>query len=84
MKRGGFSASTVSMFFGTIPMELATIINGFGVRPAALGRRGDSSPKCWWISVAMSLAMRRVDSVHDVYRVKTLTFDQMTMFAFLR
>ncbi|MBV4553275.1 TDT family transporter [Pseudomonas sp. SWRI102] len=53
-----FGHSTVSMFFGTIPMGLATIINGFlvfgvprwgeGVLPLIEG--------LWWVDVAMSLA----------------------------
>lgn len=53
-----FGHSTVSMFFGTIPMGLATIINGFilyglprwgdGVLPLAEG--------LWWLDVAMALA----------------------------
>ena len=53
-----FGHNTVSMFIGTIPMGLATIINGFlafglprfgaGVIPIA--------ETLWWIDVAMSLA----------------------------
>lgn len=53
-----FGHSTVSMFFGTIPMGLATIINGFllfglprwgaGVVPVA--------EALWWLDVAMALA----------------------------
>jgi len=53
-----FGHSTVSMFFGTIPMGLATIINGlllFG-----LPRWGDGvvhlAEALWWLDVAMSLA----------------------------
>ncbi|MCE4054136.1 TDT family transporter [Pseudomonas sp. Au-Pse12] len=53
-----FGHSTVSMFFGTIPMGLATIINGlllFG-----LPRWGDGvvafAQVLWWLDVAMSLA----------------------------
>lgn len=53
-----FGHSTVSMFFGTIPMGLATIINGlllFG-----LPRWGDGvvqlAEVLWWLDVAMSLA----------------------------
>lgn len=53
-----FGHSTVSMFFGTIPMGLATIINGlllFG-----LPRWGEGvvavAEVLWWIDVAMSLA----------------------------
>ncbi|MGX1176344.1 TDT family transporter [Pseudomonas sp. R151218B TE3479] len=53
-----FGHSTVSMFFGTIPMGLATLINGlllFG-----LPRWGEGvvtvAEVLWWIDVAMSLA----------------------------
>lgn len=53
-----FGHSTVSMFFGTIPMGLATIINGlllFG-----LPRWGEGvvqlAEALWWLDVAMALA----------------------------
>jgi C4-dicarboxylate transporter/malic acid transport protein len=53
-----FGHSTVSMFFGTIPMGLATIINGFLL--FGLPRWGDSvihlAEVLWWVDVAMSLA----------------------------
>ncbi|QYY84763.1 TDT family transporter [Pseudomonas germanica] len=53
-----FGHSTVSMFFGTIPMGLATIINGFLV--FGLPRWGDGvihlAEVLLWIDVAMSLA----------------------------
>jgi C4-dicarboxylate transporter/malic acid transport protein len=53
-----FGHSTVSMFFGTIPMGLATIINGFLL--FGLPRWGDDVIQLvevlWWIDVAMSLA----------------------------
>ncbi|WP_338523044.1 TDT family transporter [Pseudomonas batumici] len=53
-----FGHSTVSMFFGTIPMGLATIINGFLL--FGVPRWGDSAVQVaevlWWIDVAMSLA----------------------------
>ncbi|WP_339453698.1 TDT family transporter [Pseudomonas sp. EA_5y_Pfl2_R50] len=53
-----FGHSTVSMFFGTIPMGLATIINGFLV--FGLPRWGDGvihlAEVLWWMDVAMSLA----------------------------
>lgn len=53
-----FGHSTVSMFFGTIPMGLATIINGFLL--FGLPRWGDSvihvAKVLWWLDVAMSLA----------------------------
>ncbi|CAI8714650.1 C4-dicarboxylate ABC transporter [Pseudomonas sp. IT-347P] len=53
-----FGHSTVSMFFGTIPMGMATIINGFLL--FGLPRWGDGvihlAELLWWIDVAMSLA----------------------------
>lgn len=53
-----FGHSTVSMFFGTIPMGLATIINGFLV--FGLPRWGEGvihvAEALWWLDVAMSLA----------------------------
>ncbi|MEN5256447.1 C4-dicarboxylate transporter/malic acid transport protein [Pseudomonas sp. NFPP10] len=53
-----FGHSTVSMFFGTIPMGLATIINGLLV--FGIPRWGDGvvevAQLLWWLDVAMSLA----------------------------
>ncbi|VVO02088.1 hypothetical protein PS712_02756 [Pseudomonas fluorescens] len=53
-----FGHSTVSMFFGTIPMGLATIINGFLL--FGLPRWGEGvialAHGLWWLDVAMSLA----------------------------
>lgn len=53
-----FGHSTVSMFFGTIPMGLATIINGLLV--FGLPRWGEATVPIaevlWWIDLAMSLA----------------------------
>ncbi|WP_095144008.1 MULTISPECIES: TDT family transporter [unclassified Pseudomonas] len=53
-----FGHSTVSMFFGTIPMGLATIINGMLV--FGLPRWGQGvvpvAEVLWWLDVAMSLA----------------------------
>ncbi|WP_057418938.1 TDT family transporter [Pseudomonas syringae group genomosp. 3] len=53
-----FGHSTVSMFFGTIPMGLATIINGLLVFGPA--RWGDAvvpvAEALWWLDVAMALA----------------------------
>jgi C4-dicarboxylate transporter/malic acid transport protein len=53
-----FGHSTVSMFFGTIPMGIATIINGF--LTFGLSRWGDAAlhlaEVLWWLDVAMSLA----------------------------
>ncbi|MCG6578199.1 C4-dicarboxylate ABC transporter [Pseudomonas sp. AF32] len=53
-----FGHSTVSMFFGTIPMGLATLINGLLV--FGLPRWGEGvvplAEVLWWINVAMSLA----------------------------
>ncbi|MGY2189924.1 C4-dicarboxylate transporter/malic acid transport protein [compost metagenome] len=53
-----FGHSTVSMFFGTIPMGLATIING--ILLFGLPRWGEGviqlAEVLWWLDVAMSLA----------------------------
>ncbi|MCF5803991.1 MULTISPECIES: TDT family transporter [Pseudomonas syringae group] len=53
-----FGHSTVSMFFGTIPMGLATLISGLLVFGPA--RWGDSivpvAEALWWLDVAMALA----------------------------
>ncbi|MBD0679902.1 TDT family transporter [Pseudomonas sp. PSB11] len=53
-----FGHSTVSMFFGTIPMGLATIINGFVL--FGLPRWGEGvihlAEALWWLDVAMSVA----------------------------
>jgi C4-dicarboxylate transporter/malic acid transport protein len=53
-----FGHSTVSMFFGTIPMGLATIING--VLVFGLPRWGAGvialAEGLWWLDVAMSVA----------------------------
>lgn len=53
-----FGHSTVSMFFGTIPMGLATILNGlllFGL-PRWGGDVIAVAEVIWWIDVAMALA----------------------------
>ncbi|KGS14755.1 MULTISPECIES: TDT family transporter [Pseudomonas syringae group] len=53
-----FGHSTVSMFFGTIPMGLATLISGLLVFGPA--RWGDAivpvAEALWWLDVAMALA----------------------------
>jgi len=52
-----FGHSTVSMFFGTIPMGLATIINGFlffGL-PRWGGAAVPIAETLWWLDVAMAL-----------------------------
>ncbi|WP_297835375.1 TDT family transporter [Pseudomonas sp.] len=53
-----FGHSTVSMFFGTIPMGLATIINGYLL--FGITRWGDAAVAIaqvlWWLDVAMALA----------------------------
>ena len=52
-----FGHSTVSMFFGTIPMGLATIINGFLL--FGVPRWGEGvvqlAEVLWWLDVALSL-----------------------------
>ncbi len=52
-----FGHSTVSMFFGTIPMGLATIINGllvFGIPRWGAGI-AEIAQVIWWLDVAMAL-----------------------------
>ena len=54
-----FGHSVVSMFFGAIPMGLATIINGFlvfGIARFGAGPAVEIAQALWWIDVAMSLA----------------------------
>lgn len=53
-----FGHSTVSMFFGTIPMGLATIINGLLVFGLPRGGEGvvPVAEALWWGDVAMSVA----------------------------
>ena len=53
-----FGHPVVSMFFGAIPMGLATIINGFlAFGPALLGATAISiAHALWWLDVALSLA----------------------------
>ena len=67
-----FGHSVVSMFFGCIPMGLATIINGISsiVRRAHTGRRCRRSrwrKTLWWADAAMALCVRRGDPFHDVH-----------------
>ena len=53
-----FAHSVMSMFFGAIPMGLATIINGFLVfGPALLGHAAIAiAYGLWWLDVVLSLA----------------------------
>ncbi|OLF52544.1 TDT family transporter [Pseudomonas chlororaphis] len=53
-----FGHSTVSMFFGTIPMGLATIINGFLLFGVPRWGAGvvQLAEALWWLDVALSLA----------------------------
>ncbi|MGC5701254.1 TDT family transporter [Pseudomonas sp. NFXW11] len=74
-----FGHSTVSMFFGTIPMGLATIINGlllFG-----LPRWGEGvvhlAQVLWWLDVAMSLACG-VLIPYMMFTRQAHSIDQMT------
>ena len=74
-----FGHSTVSMFFGTIPMGLATIINGFLL--FGLPRWGDGVIQLvevlWWIDVAMSLACG-VLIPYKMFTRQEHSIDQMT------
>ena len=51
-----FGHSVVSMFMGTIPMGLATIINGFLAFAPDWGPAVPAAHALWWIDAAMSLA----------------------------
>jgi len=74
-----FGHSTVSMFFGTIPMGLATIINGFLL--FGLPRWGEGvihlAEVLWWLDVAMSLACR-VLIPYMMFTRQEHSIDQMT------
>ncbi|MCH4871477.1 MULTISPECIES: TDT family transporter [Pseudomonas] len=74
-----FGHSTVSMFFGTIPMGLATIINGFLV--FGVPRWGDAMVQVaevlWWIDVAMALGFG-VIIPYLMFTRQDHTIDQMT------
>ena len=74
-----FGHSTVSMFFGTIPMGLATIINGFLV--FGVPRWGDAMVQVaevlWWLDVAMALGFG-VIIPYLMFTRQDHTIDQMT------
>ena len=74
-----FGHSIVSMFFGTIPMGLATIINGFLV--FGLPRWGAGviplAEALWWLDVAMALACG-VLIPFMMFTRQTHSIDQMT------
>lgn len=74
-----FGHSTVSMFFGTIPMGLATIINGFVLFGVA--RWGSDMVQVahvlWWLDVAMSLAFG-VMIPYMMFTRQDHSIDQMT------
>ena len=74
-----FGHSTVSMFFGTIPMGLATIINGFLV--FGVPRWGSDMVQVaevlWWIDVAMALGFG-VIIPYLMFTRQDHSIDQMT------
>ena len=74
-----FGPSTVSMFFGTIPMGLATIINGFLLFGVA--RWGQALvpfvEALWWLDVAMALACG-VSTPFMMFTRQEHSIDQMT------
>lgn len=74
-----FGHSTVSMFFGTIPMGLATIINGFLVFGLPRWGEGviDLAEVLWWLDVAMSLAFG-VLIPYMMFTRQEHSIDQMT------
>jgi C4-dicarboxylate transporter/malic acid transport protein len=77
--RNIFGHSTVSMFFGTIPMGLATIINGCPV--FGLPRFGDVmvtlAHALWWADVVMAVACGVVIP-YLMFTRQEHTIDQMT------
>ncbi len=74
-----FGHSVVSMFFGCIPMGLATIINGFLV--FGLPRFGSAAvgiaETLWWIDVAMAAACG-VAIPYMMFTRQSHSIDQMT------
>ena len=74
-----FGHSTVSMFFGTIPMGLATIINGFLV--FGVPRWGSDMVQVaeflWWIDVVMALGFG-VIIPYLMFTRQDHSIDQMT------
>lgn len=74
-----FAHSTVSMFFGTIPMGLATILNGALV--FGLERWGDSVlpwvEALWWLDVALAL-LCGVAIPYLMFTRQEHSIDQMT------
>ena len=74
-----FGHSTVSMFFGTIPMGLATIINGFLLFGVARWGSGmvQVAEVLWWLDVAMSLAFG-VMIPYMMFTRQEHSIDQMT------
>lgn len=74
-----FGHSTVSMFFGTIPMGMATIINGllvFGL-PRWGGEVIPLAYALWWLDVAMSL-LCGVCIPYMMFTRQQHSIDQMT------
>ncbi len=74
-----FGHSTVSMFFGTIPMGLATIINGFLLFGVARWGQGlvPFVEALWWLDVAMALACG-VSIPFMMFTRQEHSIDQMT------
>jgi len=74
-----FGHSVVSMFFGCIPMGLATIINGFLVfgLPLMGGIAVEIATTLWWIDVAMSVICG-IAIPYLMFTRQTHSIDQMT------
>jgi C4-dicarboxylate transporter/malic acid transport protein len=74
-----FGHSVVSMFFGCIPMGLATIINGFLIfgLPRMGGVAIEIALTLWWIDVAMSVVCG-IAIPYLMFTRQTHSIDQMT------
>ncbi|MDF1748600.1 MAG: TDT family transporter [Alphaproteobacteria bacterium] len=68
-----FGHSVVSMFFGCIPMGLATIINGFLIYRGAV----DIAATLWWIDVVLSVCCG-IAIPYMMFTRQSHSMDQMT------
>ena len=76
-----FSHSIVSMFFGAIPMALATIINGLLAFGISIGGNGVVvfARSLWWVDVFLAIFLwSRRSFLHLFTRQEQRTLDRMT------